>query len=77
MTSCMTCELMAKRHQGPLCERIFETEHWHVVHAFDTSLPGWLVVISKRHVENFAALTEEEAASFGPFLQRSRGPCRR
>lgn len=40
------------------------------MHAFDTSLPGWLVVIAKRHVESFVELTEEEAASFGPFLHR-------
>lgn len=70
MTACQTCELTAKRHQGPLCERIYEEEHWHVVHAFDTSLPGWLVVIAKRHVESLAELTAEEAASFGPFLHR-------
>lgn len=70
MTSCTTCELMAKRYQGPLCEHIYEEEHWHVVHAFNTLLPGWLVVIAKRHVSSFAELTEEEAASFGPFLHR-------
>lgn len=70
MTTCMICKLSAKRHEGPLCERIYEEEHWRVVHAFDTSLPGWLVVIAKRHVESFAELTEEEAASFGPFLHR-------
>lgn len=70
MTPCMTCELTAKRHQQPLCERIYETEHWRVVHAFNTSLPGWLVVISMRHVGSFAELTEAEALSFGPFLHR-------
>lgn len=66
----MTCHLTAIRHEQPLCERIFETEHWRVVHAFDTSLPGWLVVVSMRHVESFAKLTEAEALSFGPFLHR-------
>lgn len=66
--TCMTCHLTAIRHQQGLCERIFETEHWRVVHAFNTSLPGWLVVIAKRHVESFAELSEAEAAEFGSFL---------
>jgi diadenosine tetraphosphate (Ap4A) HIT family hydrolase len=66
--TCVTCELTAKRHEMPLCERIFETEHWRVVHAFNTSLPGWLVVIAKRHVASFAELTEAEALEFGQFL---------
>ncbi len=70
MTTCMTCHLTAIRHEQPLCERIYETEHWRVVHAFNTSLPGWLVVIAKRHAESFAELTEAEAAEFGPFLHR-------
>lgn len=70
MTTCMTCDLTAKRRDQPLCERIFETEHWRVVHAFGTSLTGWLVVISMRRAASFAELTEAEAASFGPFLRR-------
>lgn len=70
MTTCMTCHLTAIRHQQELCERIYETEHWRVAHAFNTSLPGWLVVIAKRHVESFAELTGAEAAEFGPFLHR-------
>ena len=70
MTTCTTCHLTAIRHEQPLCERIFETEHWRVVHAFNTSLPGWLVVIAKRHAESFADLTAAEAAEFGPFLHR-------
>ena len=69
----MTCHLTAIRLEQPLCERIYETEHWHVVHAFNTSLPGWLVVVAMRHVSSFAELTEAEAASFGPFLHRVVG----
>ena len=70
MTTCTTCHLTDIRHEQPLCERIYETEHWRVVHAFNTSLPGWLVVIAKRHAESFADLTAAEAAEFGPFLYR-------
>lgn len=70
MTTCTTCQLTAVRHEQGLCERIYETEHWRVVHAFNTSLPGWLVVIAKRHAESFAELTDAEALEFGPFLHR-------
>jgi diadenosine tetraphosphate (Ap4A) HIT family hydrolase len=70
MTPCFTCDLTAKRRQGPLCENIYEGEHWRVAHAFNTSLPGWLVVVSLRHVASFAELTEEEVAAFGPLLHR-------
>lgn len=69
-TACMTCDLTAIRHQGPLCENIYEDEYWRVVHAFNTSLLGWLVVVSMRHAASFAELTEAEAVSFGPFLHR-------
>ena len=71
--TCVTCEFTAKRLEMPLCERIYETEHWRVVHAFNTSLPGWLVVIAKRHAASFAELTGAEALSFGPFLHRVSG----
>ena len=73
MTNCVTCHLIAIRLERPLCERIYETKHWRVVHAFNTSIPGWLVVVSMRHVASFAELTEAEAASFGPFLHRVSG----
>lgn len=55
---------------NPLCEYIYENEHWRVAHAFNTSLPGWLVVISMRHVASFAELSDAEALSFGPLLHR-------
>lgn len=72
MTTCMTCDLTAKRHSQPLCEPIYEDEdkHWRVTHAFNTSLPGWLVVILLRHVASFAELTDAEALSFGSLLHR-------
>ncbi len=44
------------------------TDRWRVAHAFDTSLPGWLVVLPRRHVESMAQLTAVEAAELGPLL---------
>lgn len=44
------------------------TASWRVAHAFDTSLPGWLVALPRRHVESMGQLTEQEAAELGPLL---------
>lgn len=50
------------------------TDFWRVAHAFDTSLPGWLVALPRRHVESMAQLDEREAGELGPLLSDlSRG----
>jgi diadenosine tetraphosphate (Ap4A) HIT family hydrolase len=70
-TACGTCDLLARRDRGeaPLWDSILSTEHWDVVHSFNTSLPGWLVLVVRRHVEAVAELTEVEALELGA-LQR-------
>jgi diadenosine tetraphosphate (Ap4A) HIT family hydrolase len=67
MPACATCALLAARDTGtrPLWDNIFRTAHWDVVHAFDTSLPGWLVLVARRHIEAVADLTREEATQLG------------
>ena len=42
---------------------------WRVAHASGTSLPGWLVVLPRRHVIALDELTAEEAADLGPLLR--------
>jgi len=49
-------------------EEIWLSEVWRVAHAFDTSMPGWLVVVPRRHVTEFAELNVVEAAELGPLL---------
>ena len=70
--TCKTCELTARRRLGkaPLCDSIYQTKFWDVVHAFNTSLPGWLVLVLKRHIESLDELTEQEAAELGPLIRR-------
>jgi len=41
---------------------------WRVAHAFGTSLPGWLVVLPRRHVIALDELTPGESADLGPLL---------
>jgi diadenosine tetraphosphate (Ap4A) HIT family hydrolase len=64
--------LVARRDAGdaPLWDRIVRTEHWDVVHAFGTSLEGWLVLVVRRHITAVADLTDAEAAELGPLIKR-------
>lgn len=39
------------------------------MHAFNTSLPGWLVAVSMRHVRRFSELSDKEIAGFGPLVR--------
>lgn len=68
--ACQTCEWTARRDRGeaPLWDSIVRTPFWDVVHASDTSLPGWIVLVARRHIESLAELTDGEAASLGPLI---------
>lgn len=46
-------------------EAVAADEHWRVAHVFDTALPGWLVLLPRRHVTAVADLTDAEAAGLG------------
>lgn len=73
--TCIICELVARRDAGdaPLWDCIHRTPFWDVVHSYNTSLPGWLVLVPRRHIEAVDELTEEEAAELGVFLRRVSG----
>jgi diadenosine tetraphosphate (Ap4A) HIT family hydrolase len=75
MVGCRTCELVARRDAGeaPLWDDIRRTPYWDLVHSFDTSLPGWLVLVLRRHEAAVAGLTEEEAIALGVLLRRVSG----
>ncbi|MBI5566126.1 MAG: HIT family protein [Chloroflexi bacterium] len=69
---CRTCELIARRDTGtaPMWDNILRTPFWDVVHSYNTSLPGWLVLVARRHIEAIDALTEDEAVELGQLLRR-------
>jgi diadenosine tetraphosphate (Ap4A) HIT family hydrolase len=71
MKPCLTCQRNAERHTYPICENIFEDDYWRVCHAFNTSLPGWLVIVALRHIERLAELTSGEAASIGELIRKT------
>lgn len=76
--ACLTCELIRRRDRGeaPLWDNIHRTEQWDLVHAYDTSLPGWLVLVARRHVAAIDELTGEEAAELGLLLWRASAALR-
>jgi diadenosine tetraphosphate (Ap4A) HIT family hydrolase len=66
--TCFTCEQERKLDELPLRERIHVEPRWRVSHAFNTKLPGWLILVPRRHVERLDELTPEEAQRVGPLL---------
>jgi diadenosine tetraphosphate (Ap4A) HIT family hydrolase len=72
MTPCKTCELIVRRDAGnaPLWDSIHRTQYWDVVHSYNTALPGWLVLVARRHIAAIDELTEEEVLELGLLLRR-------
>lgn len=70
--NCKTCELVARREAGaaPPWDSIYRTRFWEVAHSYNTALPGWLVLVARRHIEAIDELTDEEALELGLLLQR-------
>jgi diadenosine tetraphosphate (Ap4A) HIT family hydrolase len=68
---CQVCQLLAARDRGeaPDWDCIARTPQWDVVHSNNTSLPGWLVLVLRRHVNALADLTDDEAAALGPLVK--------
>jgi diadenosine tetraphosphate (Ap4A) HIT family hydrolase len=64
---CVSCITDAGPDSPPR-ERVYVSSRWRVAHAFGTSVPGWLVVIPRRHVLALDELTLEESAELGPLL---------
>ena len=71
MADCLTCEMVRARDDGraPLWDSILRTEAWDLVHSYNSALPGWLVLISRRHRAAIHELSDAEAAELGPLLR--------
>jgi diadenosine tetraphosphate (Ap4A) HIT family hydrolase len=55
---------------APHWDCIHRTAYWDVVHSYNTALPGWLVLVVRRHIEAIDELTENEALELGALLRR-------
>ena len=72
MTDCYTCELTERRDTGdaPLWDSIYRTAYWDVVHSYNTSLPAWLVLITRRHIAAIDEMTDAEAVELGRLIRQ-------
>jgi diadenosine tetraphosphate (Ap4A) HIT family hydrolase len=65
---CLSCRQTAAASL-PARDRIVRTENWRAVHAFDSNLPGWLVLVPTRHVTALDELAAAEVVELGPLLR--------
>ena len=72
MIECATCELVQRRDAGdaPLWDHIYRTPYWDVVHCNNTSLAGWLILVTRRHIAAVDEMTEEEAVELGRLIRQ-------
>jgi diadenosine tetraphosphate (Ap4A) HIT family hydrolase len=68
--ACFSCAEEARLAELPPRQSVAHDEHWRVVHAFDTSLPGWLILLPRRHVTAIGELTDAEAVALGSWQVR-------
>ena len=69
-SGCFACRNNARMPDLPPREQLASDQHWRVAHATGTALPGWLVLIPRRHVTAIADLTDAEAAELGRWQVR-------
>ena len=72
MRICHSCQRISLRDAGkaPLWDSIFRGECWDLVHAYNTSWAGWLVLVARRHIEAMSDMTEAEALELGTLLRQ-------
>jgi diadenosine tetraphosphate (Ap4A) HIT family hydrolase len=68
--TCPLCTGNRKAAEGEAERRecLALTEGWRVV-VHRSGLPGWLLVVARRHVTSLADLTDTEVAELGPLLR--------
>jgi len=65
------CAVCARLHGPDPATALFENELWHVRHIEGPhAVPGWMLLVAKRHVAGPAHFDDREARSFGPTLRR-------
>lgn len=73
MSVCKSCERLADRDRGRAApwDNIYRSNSWDVVHAYNSSYLGWLVLALRRHAEAIDELTECEAQELGMLMRRA------
>lgn len=66
---CYPCRQQRQAARVAPREHVIHTAHWRVAHAFNSTLPGWLVLVPTRHVTSFAELPSDAAAELGSLIR--------
>ena len=71
MTQCLSCQRIRMRDadEAPPWDGVYRSQFWDLAHAYNTSYLGWLVLISRRHIEALHELSRAEAAELGSLLR--------
>lgn len=54
---------------APFWDNIIRTDHWDLVHSYNASISGWLVLVARQHRDSIADLSEAEADELGPLMR--------
>ncbi|HEX8732033.1 MAG TPA: hypothetical protein VF725_08215 [Ktedonobacterales bacterium] len=75
---CFICRKQRGEQAPPPSGYLYKDACYHVCHApAALALPGTLIVEARRHFLDFAEMTPEEAAGYGPLLARLYAAIRR
>ena len=66
---CFPCDQQAAAFLPPR-EDVLRTDFWRVVHAFNSTLPGWLVLLPTTHLTSFTELAPAAADELGGLVRR-------
>jgi len=69
LPGCFACDQQARASLPPH-EDVVHTDHWRVAHAFNSTLPGWLVLLPTRHLTSFTELAPYAADELGGLVHR-------
>lgn len=68
MIECYSCAQEGHLEIASQSERVWLGDHWRVAHAIGCALPGWLVVLPRRHTTTIAEHSHAEAVELGELL---------
>jgi diadenosine tetraphosphate (Ap4A) HIT family hydrolase len=70
-SECYPCVNNEQVDQLPPREFIHLEGGWRVAHAFNSTLPGWLVLVPMRHVTSMDELTAQESEEMGLLARKA------
>ena len=68
---CYACRMTAASDDAPPRERVIAEAGWRAALAFNSTLPGWLVLVPFRHITAMHELTVAESEELGLLLRRA------